>query len=334
MIGDEMKDERGGRARAWPWRAVLLAMALLAAGCGGAERRATQPATNAGGGFPVTLTDAQGVEVRVEGRPERIVSAAPTVTEILFALGAGDRVVAATDQCGYPAEAGGLPRIGGWFTPSAEKTLGARPDLIIGSRGNPADFVAAMRKSGCPLFTIDPKTLDDIFDAIEQIALIIGEREAGEELVGRMRERLGAVAARVAGASEEERPTAFIMLQVSPLWTAGKGTFQDDAIRAAGARNVASEKDGFAPYSTETLMAADPDFLLLSTMEGAPDRMKREVEADPALRRLSAVRGDGVVVLEADPIMRPGPRIVEAVEAMAEAFYGTGSEAAGRPAAR
>jgi len=136
-----------------------------------------------------------------------------------------------------------------------------------------------------------------------------------------MRERLDAVAARVSDVPEEERPTAFILLQVTPVWTAGSGTFQDDAIRAAGARNIAGQVKGFRAFSTESLVAADPDFLLLSTMQGDPQRMKREVVASPALRRLSAVQGDGIVLLEADPIMRAGPRIVEAVEAMVSAFY-------------
>ena len=327
-----MTTRRGNVVRAWP-AALLVAAVLTLCGCG-TQAREPGPGGPLARGSTVTLMDAQGVEVSVAGRPERIVSAAPTVTEILFALGAGDRIAAVTNQCDYPPEAEGLPRIGGWFTPSTEKAMAARPDLVIGSRGNPTDFIAAMRKSGCPVFTIDPKTLDDIYEAIGQIARIIGEAEAGEGLVGRMRDRLGAVAARVADVPEGERPTAFIMLQVSPLWTAGKGTFQDDAIRAAGARNLGAEKNGFAPYSTETLMAADPDFLLLSTMEGDPERMKREVLGDSALRRLSAARGHGIVVLEADPIMRPGPRIVDAVEAMARAFYAARFEGAGAPAAR
>lgn len=303
------------------WFTALAAIALLAAGCGETGPPAPRPSAPAGDGFPVVARDAQGLEVRVETKPERIVSAAPTVTEILFALAVGDRVVGVTEQCDYPPEVEQLPTIGGYWTPSAEKTLGARPDLLIGSRGNPPDFLAVVRKSGCPVFTIDPKTLQDIFKAIEQIARIVGARQAGQQLVGRMQERLAAVAARVEDVPEGERPTAFIVLQVSPLWTAGAGTFQDDAIRAAGARNVAADVKEFKPYSIESLTAADPDFLLLSTMEGDPERMKREVEASPALHGLSAVKNGRLVVLEADPIMRPGPRIVRAVEAMARAFY-------------
>ena len=269
----------------------------------------------------VTLTDAQGVVVTVEGRPKRIVSAAPTVTEILFALGAGERVVAATDQCNYPPEASALTRIGGFWTPSTESVLAARPDLVIGSRGNPPDFISALRSADIPVFTIDPQTLDDIFATIEHVALLIGEAEAGDQLVAQMKGHLAAAADRIRDVPEQSRPTAFLVLQVVPLWTAGWGTFQDDAIRAAGGRNIAGDIEGFRAYGTESLLAKDPDFLLLSTMDDDPERMKREILATSGLRHLSAVRGDHMIVLDADPIMRPGPRIVEAVEAMAAAFY-------------
>jgi len=298
----------------------LVFAASVAAGCGGKQPEG-RPAGSNGNGFPVVIIDAQGVEVRVETRPERIVSAAPTVTEILFALGAGDRVVAVTDQCDYPPEAKGLPRIGGFFTPSTERVLGARPDLVIGQRGNPPDFVATLRKSGVPVFTVDPQTLDDIYATISQVACIIGDEGGGDQLVAQMADRLGAVSAAIADVPQEERPTAFLVLQVMPPWTAGSGTFQDDAIRAAGGRNMAADVRGFRAYSMESLVAKDPDFLLLSTMEGDPERMRREVLEHPALRQLTAVKEGRLLLLDADPLMRAGPRIVEAVEAMARAFY-------------
>ena len=308
-------------------KAAMLAAAVLALAAGGCGTRSeSKRHIVAGGppsraGFPVVLTDAQGEQVRVERRPKRIASAAPVVTEMLFALGVGDRVVGVTEQCDYPPEVKRRPRIGQYWSPSVEKTLGARPDLVIASRGSPPDFVTAVRRSGCAVFTIDPKTLEEIFEAIGQVARIVGEEDSGGRLVGEMRKRLEAVRARLSKVPEEQRPTAFIVLEVSTLYTAGAGTFQDDAIRAAGGRNVAAVKRGFVPFSVESLTAADPDFLLLSTMEGDPERMKREVLASPALRGLSAVREGRLVVLEADPIMRPGPRIVEAVEEMGRGFY-------------
>jgi len=299
---------------------AILVVGCMLAGCSRGESPSGLQTSDAAG-FPVVLSDAQGVAVRIERRPERIVSTAPTATEILFALGAGDRVVAVTDQCGYPPEVRDLPRIGGWFTPSLEKTLAAEPDLVVASRGNPADFLEALRKSGRPVFSVDPQTLEDIFTAIGDIGRAAGVKAAADDLTAEMRGRLDAVAGRLADVPEQARPTAFMFLQIAPLWTAGSRTFQDDAMRAAGARNIAATEVGFVPYSMETLLAADPDFLLLSTMEGDPERMKREVLSKSAFRRLSAAREGRLVVLEADPIMRPGPRIVGAVEAMARTFY-------------
>ena len=292
----------------------------MISGCG--TPRAQQQGAPAGrDGFPVTITDAQGVSVAVAARPARIVSAAPAVTEMLFALGAGDRVVAVTDQCNYPEDARHLPRIGGFWTPSMERVLAAQPDLVIGSRGNPPDFVSTLRKSGVPVVTVDPKTLRDIFAAIGAIAGLIGAKPAGERLVASMQARLEAVKRAIADVPEGKRPTAFLVLQVSPPWTAGAGTFQDDAIRAAGGANIASDLKGFAAYSTESLVARNPDFLLLSTMDGDRERMRKEVMESAGMRQLSAVRNKRVLVLESDPLMRAGPRIVEAIEAMARAFY-------------
>jgi iron complex transport system substrate-binding protein len=303
---------------------VAMAVAILAVtaivGCGSHQAR-PQASVSSGDGFPVTIADAQGVEVTVASRPTRILSTSPAVTEILFALGAGDRVVAVTDHCNYPPQAARLPKIGGFWTPSVERALGARPDLVIGSRGNPPDFVAALRKSGLPVMTVDPHTLRDIYDTITRVANLIGAGESGERLIASMQSRLKAVSERIGDVPEKERPTAFLVLQVMPPWTAGAGTFQDDAIRSAGAVNIASDLKGFAAYSTETLVARDPGYLLLSTMDGDRGRMKTEVMGNPVLRQLSAVKRGRMLVLDSDPLMRAGPRIVDAVEAMARGFY-------------
>jgi iron complex transport system substrate-binding protein len=300
---------------------LIVTFALLAlSGCRGKQTPAAT-APPADRGFPVVLKDAQGVVVRIERKPKRIVSLAPTVTEILFAIGDGDRVVAASDPADYPLKAAKLPRVGGWFTPSAEKTLGAEPDLVIGSRGNPPDLLASLRKTRCAVFTIDPATLSDILAAIKTIGTITGAEQGASKVIDHMEARLKAVAAKIGDVPRPKRPTAFIVIGMNPLWTAGSGTFQDDAIRAAGARNIAADKKGFTPFSAELLMAADPNFLLLSTMEGNPDQMRRDVLADPVMKRLSAARRNHLIILEANHIMRPGPRIVDAVEAMARALY-------------
>jgi iron complex transport system substrate-binding protein len=323
-MSENCPSPRAGRGKGWgyySWFSMLLLFtAWLFIGCTPNKVPAPHSKTTVSG-YPLTLTEAQGESVTIPARPERIVSTAPAVTEILFALGAGERVVAVTDQCTYPPAAAKLPRVGGFWTPSVEHIIGARPDLVIGSRGNPPDFIAALRKSGVPVVTVNPQTLPEIFDCIRQVASMVGEEQAGRKLVNEMQARLDAVAAVLADVPETQRPTVFLVLQVNPPWTAGAGTFQDDAIRAAGGRNIASDQRSFAAYSSEKLMTRNPDFLLVSTMGEDRDAMKREVMNDPLLRRLPAVQAKRVVLLESDPLMRAGPRIVDAVESMARAFY-------------
>lgn len=319
MMGSKYPD-RGWRS-ALLCAAVSLVLSVLLSGCQGRRQGPSPPPSPRGGRFPVTMKDAQGVRVHVERRPERIVSLAPTVTEILYAIGVGGRVAAAADPADYPPEASKLPRVGGWFTPSAEKTLAAEPDLVIGSRGNPPEFLASLRKAGCAVFTIDPKTLDDISSAIRSIGAITGADAGAARVVEAMKRRLASVASKVEGVPQEKRPTAFMIVGLNPIWTAGSGTFQDEAIRAAGGRNIAAELEGFRPFSTESLLAADPEFVLLPVTPGDRDGMKRTALSDPVLKRLSAVREGRLVLLEANPIMRPGPRIAEAIEAMARVFY-------------
>ena len=305
-----------------PTYKMALMLAFLAlTGCGRTPAPTRAKITPVGG-FPLTLTDAQGVSVTLPVRPERIVSVSPTITEMLFAMGAGDQVVAVTNQCDYPPEVKRLNRVGLWFTPSAEKALGARPDLVIGQQGNPSEFIGALRKSGCPVFTtLEPVSLADIHAQLRRLGQLTGARDGAERVIARMQQRLAAAERRIAEVPEDRRPTAFIFLQIGPVWTAGSGTFQDEAIRAAGARNAGSRVKGFKEFSLESLVAADPDFLLVATMAGDPNVMKRQVLSHPVLKRLTAVRRGRLVVIEEDEIMRAGPRIVNAVAAMAKAFY-------------
>jgi len=302
--------------------AALLLLSLLAlAGCRRAPQHAAPKATSRDG-FPITVTDAQRVSVTIPRKPQRILSASPTVTEMLFAMGAGERVVAVTDQCNYPPEVKRLPKIGLWFTPSAEKALGARPDLMIGQQGNPPEFLGSLRKSGLPVFTIaEPTGLATIYADLRQLGQLTGCEAGAEKVIAGMQRRLGEIGKKIGDVPDSKRPTAFIVLQIGPVWTAGTGTFQDEAIRAAGARNAASRVKGFKEFSNESLLVADPDFLLVATMGGDSGAMKRQVLFNPVLKRLTAAREGRILVLNDDEIMRPGPRIVNGIAAMARAFY-------------
>jgi len=309
---------------------ILGLLGLLAVGCSRPRVSSPPAPPTSSASFPVTLTDAQDQSVTLPRKPARIVSIAPTVTEMLFAIGAGKQVVGVTEQCDYPAEVKALPRVGQWWQPSAERIVGAKPDLVVAQRGNTLETVMALRKSGLKVFTIAPRTIEEIYTTLQQLGRLTGNAEGAGRVISTMRGRMKVIGAKIAAVPESKRPTAFIIVQVSPVWTAGAGTFQDEAIRAAGARNLGASVQDFREFSLEKLVAADPDFLLVTTMRGTPDQMKRDVLASPALSRLTAVRQRRLLLLNADEIDRPGPRLVNAIETMARGFHPGRFEEAGR----
>ena len=177
---------------------MLLATAVaLVVGCG-RPPRAPAPATPrpaSSGAFPVTLTDTMGQAVTLEQRPTRVVSVAPTVTEMLFAIGASGQVAGVTEQCDYPVEVKQVPKVGQWWQPSAERVLAMKPDLVVAQRGNTLESIALLRKSGLKVFVIAPKTIGDIYTSLRQLGALTGNGGGGAR--GRRDARA------IAGASEE-----------------------------------------------------------------------------------------------------------------------------------
>ena len=174
-----------------------------------------------------------------ERTPERIVSLAPNVTEILFALGLGDRVVGVTRFCDYPPGTAAIPRIGGLVDPNIEVVQSLDPDLVVAFRGNPLRLVERMAKLGLPVFVCDVgEGLDALFPLIERIARITRTEARGAELAAGLRRRIGAVDASLRGAAAG--PKVFVLLHGQGLWTCGGESFVDDLVARAGGANVAS----------------------------------------------------------------------------------------------
>ncbi len=138
-----------------PYGALLLGLLLL--GCARPHPAPPQKQTNSSAAFPITLTDATGESVTIATRPLRLVSIAPTVTEMLYAIGAGQQLVGDTEQCDYPAAAKQLPKVGQWWQPSAERILALKPDLVFAQRGNTLDTLATLRKAGLPSSPSPPR---------------------------------------------------------------------------------------------------------------------------------------------------------------------------------
>ena len=175
----------------------------------------------------------------------RIVSLAPSVTEILFALDLGDHIVGVTDQCNYPPAAKDIERVSGFGTPNVEKLLALGPDMVIACGLEKPEFTEALRQAGIQVVNVQKTgfiaSFPELFDAVGQIGEATGRRAEAQKLVAGMQAELDAVAARIGRIDDARRPRVFVEIEESPLMTAGAGSFIDDLISRAGGRNVAHE---------------------------------------------------------------------------------------------
>ena len=254
-----------------------------------------------------TVTDELGRTVQVPAQPQRIVSLAPSITEILFALGAGDRVAGVTSYCDYPPEARQKPSVGDTLKPGVERIVALNADLAIISTSSQVE--ASFRKLedlGIPVYVTNPRTIDGVVESIDRIGELIGARERAHELTDELRRRITHVETRSAEAS---RPSVLVILGTEPLITAGAGSFINDLINRAGARSISAEdKADYPQYSIETAVARQPEIIFLQA--GGNELIER-------LRQTPAARSNRVYHIDDDLLLRPGPRIVDGLEQLA-----------------
>jgi iron complex transport system substrate-binding protein len=252
-------------------------------------------------------TDEVGRTIKVKPQPQRIVSLAPSITETLFALGLGDRVVGVTSYCDYPPEAARKEKLGDTLRPSIEKIVALKADLVIASTSSQLEqFVLYLDQVGVPIYVSNPRDLEGVLESITKIGEVTGAAASARDLVGRLRERIDAVESRLVGA---ERPRVFFILSNEPLITAGGGSFINGLITSAGGRSISAEAEADYPqYSLETAVAEKPEVIFFQSGEARlPDRLKQT----------PAGRADRVFHINDDLLLRPGPRIVDGFEQMA-----------------
>ena len=268
-----------------------------------------------------TITDDFGYTVTISARPERIVSLAPANTEILFAVGAGDRVVAVTEYCTFPEEATKLPIIGGYSTVNVERVITAKPDLIIAYYGNGEETISHLKNLGYTVLTLNADSISGTIKDIRIVGAAVGCEAEAEALIADMESRMAAVSEKLAGIPESEKPTMVHSMWTDPLWVSGSSTFQDEMIAFAGGINAVAETEGWGIVTLEKFLLIDPDIIFVDTGmgmgEGAQDVLKNYFLTEPRLSTLTAVQTGQVYAVNADIIDRGGPRIVEGIEAIA-----------------
>ncbi|MCK4260002.1 MAG: cobalamin-binding protein [Halanaerobiales bacterium] len=266
--------------------------------------------------YPMKVKDDTDKVSMITRKPLRIVSLAPSHTEILFALGLGDRVVGRTDFCDYPVEVANIPSVGGYSEPSVETIMAVNPDLVLASFGNPQELIEQIRSFGIPVLGYDPQTIDEILVTIWEIGKVTGAEAQAIELREEMKNRVQAVTELVKGA---ERPKVFWEVWHDPLYTAGKDTFINDLITLAGGVNVAIDAIGPWPvYNLESLLLKNPDvYIATEDQWSGPGNIYER----PAYDQIKAVQTERVYVINANNVNRPGPRLVDGLEEIVRVIH-------------
>lgn len=261
-------------------------------------------------------------------RPQRIVSLAPGTTEILFALGAGDRVAGVTDWCNWPPAAREKPKVGGFSDANAERVLILKPDLVFTAGEIHRTIGAALRQAGIRVVDVAPQTLDEVPEAVRKVAAAIGEPAAGERLV----RELAAKAARLAEmrrAAAGPPPRVFVEIWDKPFLTVGRQSFINDVIERAGGINAAGAlRRGYAPTDAESLLAMQPDIYVIVNHTGSEKRYSRVASGEIAWG-VPAIKKGNLFYLDGDLVTRPGPRSFDAALALADMIAAVAGEAGG-----
>lgn len=248
-------------------------------------------------------------------------SLAPGITEMIYALGEEDRLVGVTEFCDYPPEAASKPRVAGFKMINLEAIIGVRPDLVIASRGNLPEDLAAIRQVRIPVFAFEIESLQALLSGIETLGRLLASEERARQVRSSWQARIDSVRAVAEPVSREKRPRVFFGGTSEPIYSVGPGSFVHDLIVTAGGRNIFDDVASAWPrVDLETLVKRDPDVLLVGYMDGDTTGLLARLRTLPGWRSLTAVRNGRVSVL-GDEVMRPGPRLVDALEEIARALY-------------
>jgi iron complex transport system substrate-binding protein len=266
-----------------------------------------------------TFRDSLGRKVVVEASPQRIVSAAPSITEMIYFLGLGDRLVGVTRFSYFPEEARVKPSVGAYTEINVEKVVTLHPDLVIATAdGNRREDVEMLEEAGIPVYVVNPRRVSQILDAIESVGRVCGVARRASVRVDSLRERVERVKEAVRGRG---RPLVFLVINPKPLMSVNRSTTHHDVIRLAGGRNLAADHHITYPrLSLEEVIRRGPEVIVISSMErgGEYERAQREWFR---WTTIPAVQKGRVYLINSDLIDRAAARIVKGLEEMSKLIH-------------
>ena len=260
---------------------------------------------------------------QIDEQPERIISLAPSITESLYAAGAGELLVGRTDFCDYPPEVLELPSIGGFSSSeiSVETIVGLEPDLVIGGSVYQADVMDVLADAGINGFILEPNSLAEIFDSIRLLGQVTGHGADAEETVAKMQADIQKVTDVVATIPADERVSVFYEVWSDPYMTTTDQTFIGELITLAGGRNIFGDlEEDYPTISSEEIVDRDPQ-VILGPSNHADQLTAEMIASREGWGSISAVKNGRVYIIDGNIISHAGPRLVGALEAIAAALY-------------
>ena len=274
--------------------------------------------------FPIVIQDDLGRNIALSEYPERIISLAPSNTEILFALGLADKVVGVTIYCDYPPDVknmvkdGRLTTIGGFANPNIEKVVALEPDLVLATGGVQLSIVQQFESYDLTVVTLDPEDLEDVVDNILLVGEITGEDEAATELAGNMEQRIDRIVNMMENV--ENKPRVYYEVWWDPLMSAGSGTWINDLIGIAGGVNIFSDVEiEYPEINSESVIVNDPEIIMIPV--GYMGGEGEEIAKRPGWEVITAIKNDRIYIVNEDLLYKPGPRIVDGLENLAKIIH-------------
>lgn len=296
---------------------LLLLLLLALAGCSaGKDKQNTEDLVRPS---QLSLTDDLGREVVLKGKPERLVSLAPSNTEMLFALGLEERIVGVSEYCNYPEAALEKAKAGTFSEPNLELIVSLNPDLVVAGHFH-EEKLARLEELGINVLVINPSTIEEIYGALELLGKAAQVEENARQLILQMRGRIQAVKDQLAHLPAKKR--VYYEVYADPLMSVGRTSVIHEIIESAGGYNIFADVE--MPYpkvSAEAIVDRDPEVIIFPNYHGTEGFLANELLNRPGWESIRAVRDGRVVGVSPDKFSRPGPRVVEAVEELAVILY-------------
>jgi iron complex transport system substrate-binding protein len=302
------------------WQVVMVVLVLvlstgLFAACGSSEAEEGKVST-------IEVTDMIGRTVTLEAIPEKIVSLAPSNTEILFSLGLDDKIVGVSDFCDYPAAAKDKPKVGGFSTADVEKIVATEPDVIFVTNIHVDEILPALEQLGQTVVVIDPRNLDEVLDSFTLIGKITGTSSKASQIVKDLSARIKKIADKTAGLTLDEKPRVFYVMWHDPLMTVGGDTRIHELIETAGGINIYADTVGYPMVELETLVEADPQIIIAGTGMGeGADAPFQFAKTESRFESSEARKNDRIYEINTDLVGRPSERMIDGLEHLTEMIH-------------